>query len=149
MQPVCSPTRAALMTGRYPMRYGLQAGVVRPWDNTACPWRNGPCPRRSRRRATPRPFAASGTSDISAASTCRPPGDSTISTALTTACWKDVELFNIAADPYEKENLASKNPQKLQELLGRYQAMAKQAVPPKNAPKPPGLRSPKVWEETE
>lgn len=31
VQPVCSPTRSSLMTGRYPMRYGLQAGVVRPW----------------------------------------------------------------------------------------------------------------------
>src|SRR2546423_1635833 len=30
VQPLCSPTRACLMTGRYPMRYGLQVGVVKP-----------------------------------------------------------------------------------------------------------------------
>jgi arylsulfatase A-like enzyme len=37
VQPVCSPTRASLMTGRYPMRYGLQVGVVRPWAKYGLP----------------------------------------------------------------------------------------------------------------
>ncbi|WP_435019141.1 arylsulfatase B [Tundrisphaera sp. TA3] len=37
VQPLCSPTRAALMTGRYPMRHGLQVGVVRPWASHGLP----------------------------------------------------------------------------------------------------------------
>ncbi len=31
--PICSPTRAALMTGRDPMRLGLAYSVILPWDN--------------------------------------------------------------------------------------------------------------------
>ena len=37
VQPICSPTRAALLTGRYPIRYGFQVGVVRPWSTSGLP----------------------------------------------------------------------------------------------------------------
>ncbi len=37
VQSLCSPTRAGLMTGRYPMRHGLQTGVVRPWAQHGLP----------------------------------------------------------------------------------------------------------------
>lgn len=35
--PLCSPTRSALMTGRYPIRFGIQYTVVRPWLNDGLP----------------------------------------------------------------------------------------------------------------
>ncbi|MBI4623064.1 MAG: arylsulfatase [Verrucomicrobia bacterium] len=57
------------------------------------------------------------------------------------------ELFNLAQDPYEKVNLAAKNPEKLRELRARLDAFAKEAAPPKLAPRAAGFTSPKVWGE--
>ena len=62
-QPICTPTRAALMTGRYPLRYGLQTAVI-PSDGTyglaTDEWL---LPQALKdRRATRRRSSASGTS---------------------------------------------------------------------------------------
>jgi arylsulfatase A-like enzyme len=58
-----------------------------------------------------------------------------------------VELFNLAQDLSEKANLAEKNPAKVAELRARYDAFAREAVPPKSAPVPAGFKTPKVWGE--
>lgn len=37
VSPMCSPTRAGIMTGRYPMRFGLARSVIRPWAHFGLP----------------------------------------------------------------------------------------------------------------
>lgn len=60
-----------------------------------------------------------------------------------------VELFNLAQDPYEKKDLAGENPEKVKELRSTYDALARQAVPPKVRPKTAGFKSPRVWGEAD
>jgi arylsulfatase A-like enzyme len=58
-----------------------------------------------------------------------------------------IELFNLASDPFEKNNQAASHPEKVKELRARYDELAREAVPPRAAPKPPGFQSPRVWGE--
>lgn len=60
-----------------------------------------------------------------------------------------VELFHLAEDPYEKRNLAAVRPDKVAELRARYEALAREAVPPRSAPRARGFRSPRVWGEAD
>ena len=39
-----------------------------------------------------------------------------------------MELYNIAEDPYEKNNLADKNPQKVAELQKRIEELARESA---------------------
>jgi arylsulfatase A-like enzyme len=60
---------------------------------------------------------------------------------------ESVELFNLAADPYEKNNIADENPARVKELRARYETFAREAVPPKFRPRPEGFQAPQVWGE--
>jgi len=54
-------------------------------------------------------------------------------------------LFDLAADPNEKTNLASTNPEKVAELRARLDTYAAEAVTPKSAPMAAGFKTPRVW----
>lgn len=58
-----------------------------------------------------------------------------------------IELFNIAADPFEKSDVSAQQPAKVRELRARYDELAAQAVPPKMHPVRPGWKRPVVWGE--
>ena len=58
-----------------------------------------------------------------------------------------VELFNLADDPHEKRNLAAQRPDKVRELRAHLDQFAREAAPPKDAAKPRGFKSPKIWGE--
>ena len=60
-----------------------------------------------------------------------------------------IELFDLAADPFEKTNLATSYPDKVHDLQARYDAFASQVLEPKSHPPKPSYKVPKVWGEPE
>lgn len=77
------------------------------------------------------------------------------SSAIRVGDWKlvmtrrdKVELYNLAEDASEKNDLAAGHPEKVKELRERLETLSKEAVPPKSKPKPAGFKSPAVWGES-
>jgi arylsulfatase A-like enzyme len=58
------------------------------------------------------------------------------------------ELFNLSSDVAEKNDVSAANPEKVKQLLERYEALAAQAAEPKSKPKPKGFTSPAIWGES-
>jgi arylsulfatase A-like enzyme len=56
-----------------------------------------------------------------------------------------VELFDLAADPNERANLATAHPEIVADLSKRLDHFRSQAVPPRAVAEPEGYRSPAVW----
>jgi arylsulfatase A-like enzyme len=84
----------------------------------------------------------------SAAGSDDPAADGRVSAAGAARAGRPrVELFNLAVDPSEKTNLADAQPGRVTEMRAKYDALAKQAVPPKSRPKPPDFKVPKIWGE--
>jgi arylsulfatase A-like enzyme len=57
----------------------------------------------------------------------------------------NLELFNLADDPYEQNNLAEKNPEKVQQLRARLDAYRAAALPPKAEDEPANYKAPPIW----
>jgi hypothetical protein len=60
---------------------------------------------------------------------------------------RQVELFDLATDPGEKQDRAAAEPEKVKQLQARLDAYAALAVAPKNKPQAKDFRTPRVWGE--
>mgnify|MGYP000382953821 CR=1 FL=1 len=67
--------------------------------------------------------------------------------AAATQTAETVELFNLAADPGEKNNLAAANPEVVAKLRARLETYTHDAVPPKAEAQVTGFKVPRVWGE--
>jgi len=79
--PLCTPARAALMTGRYPMRHGLQSFVIFPAHKYGLPLDETTLPQALKQAGYSTAMVASGISDTRTRSIGRRTGASIISTA--------------------------------------------------------------------
>lgn len=61
------------------------------------------------------------------------------------AAAENIELFHLAEDPYEKNNLAEKNPEKVRLLRVRLEPYRAAALPTKAEAEPANYKAPRVW----
>ena len=85
--PVCTPARAALMTGRYPMRYGLQTLVIFPNHTYGLPTDERTLPQALKEAGYAPRWSASGTWAMPTRSSGRRIAASITSTATSSARW--------------------------------------------------------------
>jgi len=71
--------------------------------------------------------------------------DSETSTNTKKSNQQKVELFDLSKDPGEKNDLSASHPEKLKELMGRYQYYEKQAAAPLNKERSKDFVTPSIW----
>lgn len=84
--PMCSPTRAGMLTGKWPLRFGMMRAVVPPWSSYGLPSEENTLPELLARMVTKSGLLlASGTWAMPNVNTCRSHKASQASTAITMA----------------------------------------------------------------
>jgi arylsulfatase A-like enzyme len=125
-QPMCTQTRAAIMTGRYPMRYGLQTAVIPQGHSYGLATDEWLLPQAL--KDVGYDTAIIGKWHLGHVRGAIRQGDWKL--IWYTLLPQRVELYDIAKDTSEADNVAEEHPDKVAELQKRINALSAQAEKP-------------------